>query len=484
MSVGMDAHLADQARYYERRLAACRRRPALHRAQIAALEAHLALVRRAGDAARFSAALAHGGHATALGRAHQLDRFAADLAISRALGDGAAASAEAEAMAILAPPGDAAFAAAAIDVARATSRAMLEGVVGEHASRVVEAAIDFACDPDPARRDEAQRRARVAWATARAIVPGFGLIRLMAPPYRHRLPFADRAGAVLRELIGAAIGEAADLDGAAAPPLAGPPPPADFEAIAALALDGWPEVAPDPAAVAAELAATTALPSRASGLEQIAALRRAAEGWDEPALVRLADEALAGLAAASTDTEAQTWVKWHGEVSRIERAWWSMLVHAALWPVTAVLIDPGRARPAAVVAARLFGVDAAAPLAAPFLQRVLARQVVGAGMSFDDRPIAGPGAGHVELIRRSSGEHAVAVIEEAAARGAPIPDFAAVPPRFTDVASLVAHTAAALTAAGAPRGGDGSVVLWGHAVALGAVDAELARVPRPRPEGL
>jgi hypothetical protein len=148
------------------------------------------------------------------------------------------------------------------------------------------------------------------------------------------------------------------------------------------------------------------------------------------------------------------------------------------------MIDPARARPAAVVAARRFVVDPAAALAAPLQHRVQARHVVGARQAFDERPIAGPGAGHVELIRRSSGDHAVAVIERAAAEGAPIPDFAAVPPRFPDVASLVAHTTAALAAAGAPRGGDGSVVLWGHAVALGAVDAELAAVPRPRPEGL
>lgn len=480
----MDASLADQVRYYELRLAACRRRPALHRAQLAALEAHLALARRAPDLERFSAALAHGGHATALGRAHQLDRFGVDLALARALGDAAAAAADAEALAILSPPGDAAFAAAIVDLGRVTARAVIETVVGEHASRVVEAAIDFACDPDPERRGEAQRRASVAWTTARAIAPGFGLARLMAPPYRHRLPFPDRAAAALRELLGAVLGEPADLDGVAAGPVPAMPPPAEHGAVAALGVDGWPAVDPDPGAVVTQLRAIAEVPARASAIAQVEQLRAQAQACDEPALVRVADDALAGLAAATTDTEAQAWVRWHGEVTRIERAWWSLLVHAALWPVTAVLLDPATARPAAVVVARLFGVDPAAPLAAPAIQRVLARQVVGAGQAFDERPTAGPGAAHVELVRRAAGEHAVAVIEHAAATGAPIPDFEAVPARFPDVASLVTHTTAALAAAGAPRGGDGSVVLWGHAVALGAVDAVLAAVPRPRPEGL
>ena len=480
----MDERLVEQVRYYERRLAACRRRPALHRAQIGALEAHLALARRAPDVERFGAALAHGGHATALGRAHQLDRFAVDLALARAVGDTAAASADAEAIAILAAPGDAGFATAVVEVVRATSRAVVESVVAEHASRVVEAAIDFACDPDPERRAEARRRAQVAWATARAILPGFGLARLMAPPYRHRLPFTDRAAAALRELIGAALGDPADLDGAAPEPMPPSPSAAAVDHVAGLALDGWPETPPDPAAVAAALADLDAPPARASGLAQIEALRAQALAWDEPALVHVADQALAGLAAAATDTEAQAWVRWHGEVTRIERAWWSLLIHAALWPVTAVLLDPARARPAAVVVARLFGVEPAAPLAAPAIRRALLRQVVGAGQAFDERGIAGPGAGHVELVRRAASEHAVAVIERAAAAGAAIPDFADVPPRFPDVDSLLAHTTSALAAAGAPRGGDGSVVLWGHAVALGAVDAVLAAVPRPRPDGL
>jgi hypothetical protein len=324
----------------------------------------------------------------------------------------------------------------------------------------------------------------VAWATARAIAPGFGLTRLMAPPLRHRLPFADRAAAALRELIGAALDEPADLDGDPPAPAAAAAPAPDVDAVAALPLDGWPAVALDPAPLAAALRAAAELPARAAGLAQIELLRAEALAGDEPALARFAEEALAGLAGAATDTEAQAWVRWHGEVARIERAWWSLLVHAALWPVVAVLVDPAGARPAAVVAARLFGADPPAVLAAPAVARALARQVVGAGQAFDERAIAGPGAAHVERVRRAAAEHGIAVIQHAAATGAPIPAFESLPPRFPDVAALIAHVTAALAAAGAPRGGDGGVVLWGRAVALGAVDAELAAVPRPRPDGL
>jgi hypothetical protein len=76
------------------------------------------------------------------------------------------------------------------------------------------------------------------------------------------------------------------------------------------------------------------------------------------------------------------------------------------------------------------------------------------------------------------------VVTAAAERGAPIPNFKATARRFATTAALVAHVDGVLAAAGAPRGGDGSVRYWGHTLPLLTVDAERLGLPRPRPEGL
>lgn len=469
-------------RWYELSAARLGRRPALHRAGLAALDAHLALVARAPTIEAFSAALAHGGHATALARAHQADRYAAELALARALGDAAAATAAAATLAALAAEGDAAFAAAC-----AGARDPGTAAIGELASRLVDAAIDLACDPDAERREEHRRRARGTWALLRALDPGFGLARLAAPPYAHRIPFD--APIALAELIGAALGDPADLDGAPPPPMPAPPPPPRFDGIAALAIDGWPAVACDLDVLAREIdelaRGAGVAAAQAAAVAALAAQRAIAAAWDEPALVRLADEALAGVAAAVSDLEVQAWLGWHAAVAAIERAWTLALVQAALWPAVAALIAPAAARPAAVTAARLLHADPIAALRAPAIERALVRQVLEAGQGFDEaRPTAGPGGAHVALLRRAGAEHGARAIQDAIRRGAPVPDLAAVARRFPDAAALEAEVAAALVACGAPRGGDGRVVLWGRTVPLAAVDGVVAGVPRPRPEAL
>jgi len=485
----MDDGLADQVRFYELALAACRQRPALHAAQIAALEAHLELARRAGTLAALAAALEHGGHATALARAGQIDRFAADRARARALGDPAAESAAIEALTALATAGDAAFPIAIGGTSRAVAHAARAGLAGDQVAQLVIAAIDFACETEPARRADAHRRAVNALITARAVEPGLGLARIMAPPHRHRLPFAAGAAPALRELLIAIFGDTADLDGAPPAPAPAPPPVAAVDHVLALSIEGWPPSDPDRAALAARVGTAAAgdelAAVRAAAAGAIGAERAFAFACDEPALVGLADRALADVAVAATPTEVQALVALHGEVARIERSWWHLLVHTALWPAVVAIADPSHARTAALVAARLLGAEPRVALRAPAVARAIERQLLGAAQSADGvRAIAGPGAAHVGAMRRALALRAVATIEADAARGGPLPDFAGLLARWPALDAFAAEIAGVLDDAGAPRGGDGVVVLWGERVPLAVVDPWLARVPRPRPEGL
>jgi hypothetical protein len=481
--------LADQQRFYELAAAACRRRPALHAAQLAALDAHLALVRRAPDLARFAAALAHGGHAHELTRAGQIDRFAADLARARALGDTGAAQGAAQALRALAPAGDLAFPIAIGGTISAVGRAARAALAGDQVVKLVEAAIDFACDHDPARRGDAYRRAVHALITARAVEPGLGLARIMAPPHRHRLPFGPGAASVLRELLVALIGDDPALDGA--PPEEPPeaPPPHLPGALEQLRFDGWPPTDVDAVALAARVRAMAAGEeagaARSAAIAAVNAERSIAIAQDEPALVAIADRALADLATAQTPTEIQALLSLHHEIARVERSWWHLLVHAALWPAVAAIASPASARTAAVLAARLFGAGPLDALQMPVVLRAIDRQLVGNAQSQDPtRAIAGPGSAHVGTIRRLLATNAVTRIEHAARAGEPVPDFATAFHRWPDRDAFLADATAALDAAGAPRGGDGAVVLWGERVPLAAVDATLADVPRPRPEAL
>lgn len=489
-----DALLALQRRYYERARSLCAERAALHPAALAALDAHLALCDRAGTERRFTAALTSGGHATALARAEQHDRFAGEAAIARALGDAATAAAADRAALALAAPGDAAFAAAAAATAAVGQTLGVATAVAEQASRLVEAAIDLACDPDPVRAAEYRARAIAAWHTARALDPGFGLAALAAPPIRHRLPFGPGALPALRELIERAVGAPAVVDG---PPVAAPPdaPPTHtptFDEVAALALDGWPAPPPaDPAALEAAVAALDAglpHPARAAALETLAADAGAADDAHEPALAALARRAADGVAAARTSTALWTWMNWHGAVAPIEQRWWGLLVHAALWPALALLIDPARparALPAARTAARLFGCGPVEALSAPYVTAALRRQLLDAGQSLDEeRPVRGPGGGHVALARATAAVHAARAIHAAASAGLPVPRAADAAVRYRDASALIADVAAALAATDVPRGGVGAVVLWDTRVALDALDGVQAEVVRPAPTGL
>lgn len=486
----MDHALAEQLRYYEGARRAAARRPGLHRALIGALDAHLALAERSADAATFSAALAHGGHATALARAGQLDRLAADLALARAIGDPLAARTAARGLEAFAPEGDAAF----VDGYRRLAEAGAAGfpaAAGEHAAMLVVAAIDLKCDPEPARHEDHRRRARTAWTMLRVFLPGFGLGWLTAPPVCHALPFAPHAGAALRELIAEALDHPADLDGAPVPAILDPGPMPAVDAIAAIAPTGWPP-APgfDGQTIIARMAAIDAGDDDAAAPRDAAtallrAQRDVALARDEVALARLADELVPAIAAATTGTEVAAWCGWHGAVSSLERWWWTVLAQIGLWPAVAALIAPEACRPAAVLAARLLGVDPRRALRAPAIARPLRRQVVHAGWLLDDElPIAGPGAGLVEYLRVAAAAHATAAINAAADADAEIPDFVAAARRFTDEAPLLAAVDAALDAVGAPTGGDGVVMMWGAELALDDVDPARSTFARPRPEAL
>ncbi len=484
----MDHALAEQRRYYERARAAAARRPGLHRAQIAALEAHLALVDRAADAAQLSAALAHGGHATALARAGQLDRYAADFARAVALGDGVSARIARDAIVAFTDEGDAAFVDGYVRIAASGATAP---AVAEQAATLVLAAVDLACDPDPVRGQDHRRRATTSWALIRASVPGFGLSWLTAPPVRHALPFTDRAGAALRELVAEALGHPADLDGDAPPAPPPPPPLAPVDAIAHLTLDGWPP-APgfDPQTIVDVMAAIDRGDDevRHTRVEAIAAVdRRAAiaREQDEPVLAALADDVIDALRATTTGTEIAAWVAWHDAVESLERWWWQLLVQVGLWPAAAALIDPAAARPAAMVAARLLGVDPRRALRAPAIARALRRQILDAGHALDDElPIAGPGASLVAYTRVAAATHAADAIDRAARAGLDPPDFTEAARRFSDEPALLATVDHILDACGAPTGGDGAVTAWGRTLALDDVAPARASFARPRPEAL
>ncbi len=180
-------------------------------------------------------------------------------------------------------------------------------------------------------------------------------------------------------------------------------------------------------------------------------------------------------------------VAWHAAVATIERRWWWLLAHTALWPALAVMIDARRAAPAARVVSRLLGCGPVEALRAPFIKATLTRQLIEAGQSFDeDRPVRGPGAAHVALARAACGDPR-GVRDGARARGR------------RGATGLRGRRRALRHGGGAGRRrrrgahgdppprpvvAEGEVVLWGTAAPLGALDALALTAPRPRPDGL
>lgn len=190
------AALESLVRYLELALAACCRRPALHRHQIEVYRRLLARARAAPGAPAYYRALRAQGDDLAMARAAWQDRHRNAACVHHALGDTARhrvavqlhhAGASPD---FLAGVARARRATAAADVAATAAAQALTGLLG--------ALISYRTEAEPRARQEHLRDVRGLWARLQAHDPGCTWARVMQhPPYRHRIPFDDARLAVL-----------------------------------------------------------------------------------------------------------------------------------------------------------------------------------------------------------------------------------------------------------------------------------------------
>jgi len=539
MLAAMDPAFAEHVRYLELRLADCRARPALHRHQIAAL-AHL--IERAGAAAGPADYLAGSGDLFELGRAEQLDRWYAAVAVQRALGDHRKASATAELYAAGRAATDHTDFAIRVAGAHAAASAAIDAIDSARAAMVqlITGLLDWRGQAVPALRDAALEHVRFYWSELARHDPAAGWSRLVGHlPYRRRIPFAGAGLAALRGWLVDAVGAAAvDGGGAADPDSADlgdaaadyaatvganvapapirdqPVPPleqaiAGYRAAAAAAEEG-PGAAEVRAAYAEVLALAAAsgstpvfmrrmveerLAARLAAVRPIADARSAlahARPLSQPHAIFHHGALIAGLERARTATEVEYLVDWAGACLATERDWNEVLLGAALSPLRAAAgfaLEPSEDHRRSVtcgaaVTLALLGAGPTAVLDSPrfadFFARALAPQV---GEMVGAR-LGEAGLGVVQELRKLLVRRTLTWAEQAAARG----EFAAIaagppppdPGELRDLAVATLDQALADTPAGiAARGGE--VIYWDRPVALDDLMAFLQTPPRPAP---
>ena len=533
----MDPDLSDTIRYDELRLVECEARPALHRHQIAAYEAHLAIARGARDAIDLTRRLVGAGRTCEGVAATWCDRQRNLAAVLRAIGAPELAGGFDAAAAQLAAVRDDEFLAVLIPAsieleARRTDAAMAGATLAELAC----AAIDWATAGDDAGRAEAVDVLAQLWHRAREHDPRFTWARVAAhAPYRHRLPFDDAGVARLGAWIAAALGVDVDAEAPAAPaaasdlPAPAPLPAAELRVPTAAEVAApyqlqLTAIAPDPA-LAPLRAAHQRIQALAAGCTRGPELQVALAGsglftalarhlHDGPAVFAAAraeerghlhaaqhHRALAAeLGQAASPTEVE-----HAAVAAevcfaIEASWHDVLLHAVTRPVHAAATlegDDTAATRAAVVASvdvlgELLGLTPAQALTAPRIDALLERFYLPLGQQITQPPGA--------MLARygDSGLAALPALRAAAARAIAERVIAASPPealerdlasafaqpRFASADQLRDHLLgliAPVATAPAPAREMAKLVLWHVPVALGELHAVDVPSLRPRP---
>jgi hypothetical protein len=399
----MDAAVADHVAYWELRLAACGRRPGLHRRQLAALEALAQVARDASDQDDLIRRLAERGLTDAEVAAGMLDRYHGLGRLFERLGDDARADAVAALEPLAGPP--IAPLAAVLHGQVAVERRLQELAIARAGfARAARLVCDWRTEPDLGTCEAQRLMLALTWRDARRLDPGLDAARL-ARPYRDRLPWTDAGVARVAGWLAEA-----DADpglGLELPPVPPPVPlpAAELAALEAAADAAWAgaaptEAAPDPArarlaeltaaaptAIAARLAAAReGLPVRLAGAAARATadrLRGRAAAQVQPHVAALAAALDADLARAATETEATLAATWFDERLAIEADAGELLVAVAVRPLDVMLTEagaePAAARRAIAAATALLGAPWPDVLATPYLAELLARVAVGGG---------------------------------------------------------------------------------------------------------
>ena len=220
----MDVRLQEQIRYLELRLAECTGRPELHRNQIEAYEAHLAMARSADSLATYYRSVLLGGATMAVARAEWLDRYRNAGAIYRTLSDAPMRKAAEHCH-------DAAASAKSDDflgaVAAAKSRSVPIQLAAETCrnalTRLLIAIMEWASEGSPAVARSRLSEVEAFWSILRENDPACTWQRICAhPPYRHRIPFADDRLPTIADWLSKALGPQWDAPSETASSLSSP----------------------------------------------------------------------------------------------------------------------------------------------------------------------------------------------------------------------------------------------------------------------
>ena len=442
----MDPDLAHHVRFDELSLAAFRARPALHRHQIAATEAHLAMAREATSAVDLLARLLAAGRSCDLARAAWCDRHA-NLAVAlRALGDDeVAATVDAE-VARVAASSDADFLTALIAASAAIERRRGDSWnAATTVAMLAVAAIDWATAGGDGARAEHAELLDALWRRAGEHDRHFTWAKVLRHlPYRQRLPFDDPQIVELGRWIETAIQRPID-QAAADGGLAGHRTQTAADAAGEVALPDLPAIAPLPvpelrvqsgaeAAApylvafdaldagdafaasrdvrrrAAELAETCASApawlagaaetgllarlARQSHIDRAVAAATRAEARGQPHVAQHHRMLAAALEPCATATEVEHVMAAGAVCFDIEVAWHDLLVHVITRPVQAISAveaqdQPWRRRAVAeslTALAALVGLALADALAAPRIAVLIDRVYLPLGQQITQPP--------------------------------------------------------------------------------------------------